>query len=53
MLSEFKIISMFFVIDIYQNATLSDSFEGKRSRVIGNRCKDSAYTNSEVFLLGL
>ena len=28
----------FSLIDVHQNATLSDSFEGKRSRVIGNRC---------------
>ena len=27
------------MIDVHQNATLSESFEGDRSRVIGNRCK--------------
>ena len=26
------------MIDVHQNATLSESFEGDRSRVIGNRC---------------
>ena len=29
----------FSMIDVHQNATLSESFEGDRSRVIGNRCK--------------
>ena len=28
----------FSLIDVHQNATLSDPFESKRSRVIGNRC---------------
>ena len=27
------------MIDVHQNAALSESFEGDRSRVIGNRCK--------------
>ena len=27
------------MIDVHQNATLSESFEGDRSRVIGNRCE--------------
>ena len=27
------------MIDVHQNVTLSESFEGDRSRVIGNRCK--------------
>ena len=27
------------MIDVHPNATLSESFEGDRSRVIGNRCK--------------
>ena len=26
------------MIDVHQNAALSESFEGDRSRVIGNRC---------------
>ena len=26
------------MIDVHQNATLSEFFEGDRSRVIGNRC---------------
>ena len=40
MFSEFKLISTAFsLIDVHQNATLSESFEGVRSRVIGNRCK--------------
>ena len=26
--------------DVHQNATLSESLEGDRSRVIGNRCKE-------------
>ena len=29
----------FSMIDVHQNATLSESFEGERSRVIANRCK--------------
>ena len=29
------------MIDVHQNATLSESFEGERSRVIGNRCNCS------------
>ena len=29
------------MIDVHQNATLSESFEGDRLRVIGNRCKES------------
>ena len=29
------------MIDVHQNETLSESFEGDRSRVIGNRCKKS------------
>ena len=28
------------MIDVHQNAALSESFEGDRSRVIGNRCKN-------------
>ena len=28
----------FSMIDVHQDATLSESFEGERSRVIGNRC---------------
>ena len=40
MFSEFKNnFNGFSVIDVHQNATLSESFEGDRSRVIGNRCK--------------
>ena len=27
------------MIDVHQNAALSESFEGDRSRVIDNRCK--------------
>ena len=42
MVSEFKIISTTFLIDVHQNATLSESFEGDRSRVIGNRCNTKA-----------
>ena len=37
--SEFKIMSTSFFIDVHQNASLSDSFQGGRSRVIGDRCK--------------
>ena len=29
------------MIDVHQNATLSESFEGDRSRVIGNRCNET------------
>ena len=31
----------FSMIDVHQNATLSESFEGDRSRVIDNRCNIS------------
>ena len=37
MFSEFKTISTAF-LDVHQNAILSESFEGNRSRAIGNRC---------------
>ena len=30
---------MFYMIDVHQNATLSESFEGDRSRVIGDHRK--------------
>ena len=30
----------FSLIDVHQNATLSDSFEGRKSHVIGNRCNN-------------
>ena len=29
------------MIDVHQNTTLSESFEGDRSHLIGNRCKDA------------
>ena len=31
-------LNHFSLSDVHQNATLSDSFEGDRSCVIGNRC---------------
>ena len=31
------------MIDVHQNAALSESFEGDRSRVIGNRCNKIVY----------
>ena len=35
------------MIDVHQNAALSESFEGDRSRVIGNRCNNSSRGNKE------
>ena len=32
------------MIDVHQNATLSESFEGDRSRVIGNYCNTKEVT---------
>ena len=32
------------MIDVHQNAALSESFEGNRLRVIANRCKAYTYT---------
>ena len=39
------------MIDVHQNATfISETFEGKRSRVIGNRCKNKqAVSNDNSF----
>ena len=52
MFSELKIISTAFLIDVHQNATLSESFEGDRSRVIGNRCNyKKTVIYMSVFLL--
>ena len=31
------------MIDVHQNVALSESFEGDRSRVIGNRCNYNVY----------
>ena len=39
------------MIDVHQNAALSESFEGDRSRVIGNRCKDTTLENETFFSL--
>ena len=33
------------MIDVHQNATLSESFEGDRSRVIGNRCNSTSFAS--------
>ena len=37
------------MIDVHQNATLSESFEGDRSRVIDNRC--NRYSFEFVFVM--
>ena len=37
------------MIDVHQNVTLSEPFEGDRSRIIGNRCKFRVYSK----LLGI
>ena len=34
------------MIDVHQNAALSESFEGDRSRVIGNRCNIPSYQSA-------
>ena len=41
----------FSMIDVHQNATLSESFEGERSRVIGNRCKTNVILHFDVPLI--
>ena len=41
------------MIDVHQNAALSESFEGDRSRVIGNRCKVQNQHLQEISLLKL
>ena len=40
----------FSLIDVHQKANLSDSFEGRRSRVIGNCCKPFNFRISNTFL---
>ena len=47
------------MIDVHQNAALSESFEGDRSRVIGNHSKTcwkkfliSESSDSAIFVLG-
>ena len=34
----------FSMIDVHQNTTLSESFEGDRLHVIGNRCNENCLT---------
>ena len=40
------------MIDVHQNAALSESFEGDRSRVIGNRCNFHFFGRSTSSLWG-
>ena len=39
------------MIDVHQNVALSESFEGDRLRVIGNRCKEFTTVNVPIIVL--
>ena len=39
------------MIDVHQNAALLESFEGDRSRVIGNRCKEFTTVNVPIIIV--
>ena len=38
------------MIDIHQNVALSESLEGDKSRVIGNRCKPNKNLNGKTYI---